>query len=397
MRFLFVSLLLLLAACAPAPTENNAERTPDAAANDSLALLEAQDAVLTDLFENNAPSVVNVRVEFFETDPPRETLIGSGFVLDAQGHIATNAALINPAAQFRGTVSVTFNDGYLTQAEIVGIDTFSDIAVLRVQVENARLRSLRFGDSDSLRTGQRVVIIGNPFGLSGSLTLGMIGGLGRQLPSAQLIDAGAIPGFQNPSILQLDAMIPPGSAGAPVLNLRGEVVGMTTALGEGSVALRGISFAVPVSTIARVAPELIAEGVVSYSYIGITTQAEEDGFTVAALAEPLNLPVTAGVLIRAVAPNSPAAEAGLRGGNRIVRVRNTEVCAGGDVIVAVNDVYIQTMSEFLTYLILKTRPGDTVRLTVVRQGETLQIPVTLSARPISGDAPSNVCQVESDE
>lgn len=380
----------LCTACAGAsPSIVPTQPTPDAA-----ALLLAEDALWAEVFARVAPSVVNIRADFSAADTARAPLIGSGFVLDTQGHIAASASLIAPAINGRAALYVTFDDGAVATAEVVGVDSFSDVAVIRAATPPDRLSPVTFGSSDALAVGARVALLSNPFGLSGTLTLGSISALGRQLPSAQLIDSGAIPGFQNPSIIQLNATIPPGAAGGALLTLRGEVVGIATALGDGSTALRGISFAVPARTIMRVAPELLADGVVDYAYIGINTLPEEDGYTLAALAEALNLPVTAGVLIRAVTPGSPAAESGLRGGSRSVQVRNLDVCAGGDVIVAVNDVYVRSMSEFLTYLILETRPGDTVMLTVVRAAETLEIPVTLSARPTSGEAALPPCAAE---
>lgn len=346
------------------------------------AVIDAADAeyqLLTNIYERVAPSVVNIEV-VTNTVGFADVGRGSGFVLDTEGHIITNAHVVNDANEVR----VTFNDGYVAEARTVGVDLFSDLAVLSVEVDPSRLFPVTFADSDTVRVGERAIAIGNPFGLASSMTVGIVSGLGRQLPSAELIDNTVIGGFNNPSIIQVDTDVNPGNSGGPLLNSHGEVIGVTTAIRTESGVFQGVGFAVPSRTVQRVVPELIANGHVEYSWIGISTLAAEDGFGVASLAEPLELPVNAGVLVTSVTPNSPAEKAGLIGGNRIVAVRGQEICAGGDIIVAVNGLFVDNMDELVSYLVVNTKPGDTVNLLVVRSGETFEVPVALEARPTEG-------------
>jgi len=253
--------------------------------------------------------------------------------------------------------------------------------VIRVRTDEARLLPVTFGDSDRLYVGQRVIAIGNPFGLESSLTYGVISALGRTLPSAQLLDPAQEP-FNNPSIIQIDAEINPGNSGGPLLDSYGTVIGVNTAIRTETGQFQGVGFAVPASTVQRVVPELIEKGRVEYSWLGISSLAVEGGFGLAGLAEPLGLPVTSGVLLQTVTPDSPADRAGLRGGtNNGTVVRGREIYVGGDIIVAINGLFVDSMDELVGYLVVNTRPGDEVTLTVIRDGETLEVPVQLGARP----------------
>lgn len=347
------------------------------------AYIEAADAeylLLQNLYARLVPSVVNVDVT---VNQPQATLSlrdstasGSGFVYSDQGHIITNAHVVNDAR----TVRVTFHDGYVADAAVIGYDVYSDLAVLRVDVPPERLYPVTFADSSALRVGQRAVAIGNPFGLASSMTVGIISALGRQLPSAELIRS-TIGGFSNPNIIQVDADINPGNSGGPLLNSAGHVIGVNTAIRSVSGIFEGVGFAVPSATVMRVVPEIIENGQVDYAWMGISSISTEGGFGVAGLAEPLNLPVTQGVLVDGVSTNSPAAEAGLRGGTRSVLIRGREVCAGGDIIVAINDTPVGTMDELMTYLVVNSRPGDEVILRIIRGQETFDLPLTLRARP----------------
>src|SRR5690606_32864072 len=306
---------------------------PTAVPSEIIEAADAEYLLLTNVYERVAPSVVNIDVTVRAMSPMFEDVAsGSGIVYDTQGHIITNAHVINDAREIR----VTFNDGYVAEAELIGMDVYSDLAVVRVQVDSSRLSPITFSDSDAVRVGQRAIAIGNPFGLASSMTVCIVSGLGRQLPSAVLIDSAAIGGFQNPSIIQVDADINPGNSGGPLLNSAGELIGVNTAIRTESGVFEGVGFAVPSNTVRRVVPELIENRRVDYAWIGISTVPADGGFTVAGLAEPLNLPVTAGVLVTQVTPNSPAANAGLRGGSQVVEVRGERICAGGDIIVAVN-------------------------------------------------------------
>lgn len=366
------------------PVNAAAEREralPSPVPDELIAEADAEHVLLTNIYERSAPSVVNIEVVVPVTGAVnlRDLGRGSGFIYDRNGHIVTNAHVINMAREIR----VTFDDGFVTSAELVGQDNYSDLAVIKVDVPVNRLQPLELADSDALRVGQRAIAIGNPFGLSSSMTVGIISGLGRQLSSAALIDSSAIPGFQNPRIIQVDAEINPGNSGGPLLDSWGRVIGVNTAIRSESGVFQGVGFSVPSNTVRRVVPELIDRGRVDYSWIGITTSPSD--YSVASMAEALRLPVNAGVLVTGVTPNSPADKAGLRGGDRLRPVREIEVCSGGDIIVAVDGNYVRNMDEMVAYLITRTYPGDTVTLLVIRDGETFDVPVTLETRPTSGD------------
>ncbi|MEQ8672725.1 MAG: trypsin-like peptidase domain-containing protein [Aggregatilineales bacterium] len=338
-----------------------------------IADADAEYLLLTNIYDRSAPSVVNLEVTI-QIGNIEDTGNGSGFVYDTDGHIITNAHVVNDANE----IWVTFNDGRVAQAEVVGVDVFSDLAVIRVDVPAEELRPLQLADSDLVRVGQRAIAIGNPFGLSSSMTVGIVSGLGRQLPSAELIDSTVIAGYNNPRIIQVDTQINPGNSGGPLLDSHGEVIGINTAIRTGSGAFEGVGFSVPSNTINRVVPELISDGEVTYSWIGISSSSQ---FDVPELTEPLDLPVTAGVLLSAVTPGSPAADAGLRGGTRITSVRGYDVCSGGDIIVAVDGIFVRNMDELVAYLVVNTKPNDSVTLVVVRGSNTFETEVTLRARP----------------
>lgn len=348
-----------------------------------VSAADAEYLLLQNIFERVAPSVVNIDVTI-EGMPEThiDVASGSGVVYDSEGNIITNAHVVSDASEIR----VTFNDGYVATAELVGLDLFSDLAVIRVNVDDEHLVPVTIGDSDAVRVGQRAIAIGNPFGLASSMTVGIVSGLGRQLRSAELIDPTGIGGFNNPSIIQVDADINPGNSGGPLLNSAGEMIGVNTAIRTETGVFEGVGFAVPSRTVHRVIPELLEKGRVEYAWIGISTVPADGGYSVAGLAEPLSLPVTAGVLVTQVTPNSPAAEAGLRGGTRLVTVRGIDICAGGDIIVAVNGEYIATMDELVSYLVVNSRPGDTINLVVVRGSETFEVPLTLQSRPSDNSA-----------
>ena len=403
MRFrhilLFTIIMAIIAACSEEPVivppqgypstpardlpvsinaEPDAQTVPTAVANTVIQSADAEYMLLTNIFERISPSVVNI-----EADVPKEsgglsTNRGSGFVFDRLGHIVTSAHIVNNAS----TIRVTFNDGYLTEGTIVGLDTYSDLSVIRVVVDTDRLRPAAImADSEQVRVGQRAIAIGNPFGLSSSMSAGIVSGVGRTLLSAQLIDTNAIPGFQNPSIIQTDTPINPGSSGGPLLNSFGEVMGVSTAIRSDSGVFAGVGFAVPANTVRRVVPELIDTGTVDYAWVGIFVTPEDNGFGVAGLAEALELPVQSGVLIRGITVGSPADVTGLRGGTFIREVRGQQICAGGDIIVAINGTYVHNLHEMVNYLLVNTKPGDTVTLQVVRGGSSFEVPMTLISRP----------------
>lgn len=352
-----------------------------------LEVIDAADAeylLLANLYERATLSVVNIEAEIEAADGTyTDVSRGSGFVYDNEGHIITNAHVVRNSTEIR----VTFNNGYIIDAEVVGADSYSDLAVIRVETEASRLQPLSLADSDRVRVGQRAIAIGNPFGLNSSMSAGIVSGLGRTLDSAALIDTNAVAYFNNPSIIQTDTPINPGNSGGPLLNSQGEVIGVTTAIRSDNGVFQGVGFAVPANTLRRVVPELIDHGSVDYAWLGINVAPESEGLGVAAIAQPLDLPVEEGVLVQAVTENSPAAKAGLRGGTRTVNVRDKELCAGGDIIVAIDDMYVGDMDALLSYMVVNTAPGDVVTLRVIRDGQTFDVPVTLEGRPESATVP----------
>ena len=381
--------LLLLSACSgvTASRENTSDEQAEASTVATTptalpdAIVDAADAeylLLTNIYQRASPSVVNIESRFRdEAGVAQETRRGSGFVYDRQGHIITNAHLVKDA----DTISVTLRNAYVLNAELLGLDSFSDLAALKVNTAEDRLTPLRIGESATVKVGQRAISIGNPFGLKTSMTTGIVSGLGRTLPSAELIDAGVAPGFDNPSIIQIDAAIHPGNSGGPLFDSKGLVIGITTAIRSDSGQFQGIGFAVPADTMRRVIPDLIAQGRVDYAWMGISVMREDGGYGVAGLSDALNLPVERGVLLRGVTEDSPAHLAGLRGGNAPIDVRGKLVCAGGDLIVAINDYYFDDLDALVTYLVQNTRPGDEVELLAIRDKRPVDITLTLESRP----------------
>ncbi len=393
-----LALTLLIAGCQAAPAvppnavastplnalvsyQQQENQTPTAVPQAIIDSADAEYLLLMNIYDRVTPSVVNIDVTINTPHPGiTDQASGSGFVYNDQGYIITNAHVVSDAT----SILVTFHDGTVAPATLVGFDAYADIAVVKVDnVDRARLVPVVFGDSDTLHVGARAIAIGNPFGLASSMTVGIISGLGRQLPSAELV-TNIVGGFNNPSIIQVDADINPGNSGGPLLDSHGQVIGVNTAIRTESGIFEGVGFAVPSRTVQRVVPELIESGKVNYSWLGIYTVPAENGLSVAGLADDLDLPVSAGVLVENVSANSPAAKADLHGGDRSVSVRGRDICAGGDIIVAVNQHYVNTMDDLVAYLVANTKPGDTITLLVVRGGDTFDVPLTLEQRP-TGD------------
>jgi len=338
---------------------------------------DAENAILTNVYLRVNPSVVNIEIV---SGVHRAVNIvdssGSGFVLDGEGHIVTNAHVVRDAEE----ILVTFSDGYVINAELIAVDDYSDLAVIRVDPERAPLVPVELGDSNTLQVGQRVIAIGNPFGLAGSMTVGIISALGRSLPSAQLLDS-SYERYSNPSIIQIDAAVNPGNSGGPLLDSFGRVVGVNTAIRTENGGFQGIAFAVPVNTVKRIVPQLIEKGSAQYPWLGISSPDTEGGYSVAALADELGLPVRTGILVTDVIPGSPAERAGLSAGTQTRTIRGIPIPVDGDIIVAINGQTVRGIDDLLAYLVENTSPGDTVVLTIVRGGETLDVDVKLGVRP----------------
>jgi 2-alkenal reductase len=294
---------------------------------------------------------------------------GSGFVIDEAGHIVTN----NHVVAGSDAVRVTFYDGTVLAAEVLGADSFSDLAVIQVvnPPEGYVFFPVPLGDSDEVLVGQRAIAIGNPYGLSNTMTVGIVSAVGRTLPADN--------NFSNPLIIQTDAPINPGNSGGPLLNSQGEVIGVNSAIRTDTGSNSGIGFAVPVNTVKLIIPQLIETGTVAYPYLGI--QALGSDITLRALALEYAIPVQDGVLITAVLPDTAAERAGLRGGSQTVNFRGAQVTLGGDIIVAIDGVPIRSFDELIGYLISNTNVGDEVVVTIFRDGALQDLDLVIGARP----------------
>lgn len=335
--------------------------------------LSEQESVLGQLYETAAPSVVSISYGLRFGDDFIFTSIssGSGFVINDSGYIVTNAHVLQlPAdiSQFiedeelevsESRVEVRMFDGTITQADIIGIDLDSDLAVIQVDVAPEFLRPIDFADSERLRVGQTVLAIGNPFSNDWTMTSGIISALNRSIPG--------LVGFSIGGVIQTDTAINPGNSGGPLINLEGDVIGVNSQINTESGSNSGIGFAVPSNLASKVVEQLIANGVVEYSFIGIQSR-PVDLDLINAFELPNNL---RGVAVLATFEDTPANTAG------VLPLSGRSV----DIITAIDGVPIGDFDELLGYLAINTLPGDSVMLTVYRSGEYLQLPLTLTSRP----------------
>jgi S1-C subfamily serine protease len=326
--------------------------------DDLLALAAAEEQLLIQLYERVSVSVVNIGVTTRDGGGT-----GSGFVLDSEGHIVTNSHVVEDGEE----ILVRFADDTTVEAELVGADADSDLAVIQVDVAAELLRPVELGDSAALRVGQRAIAVGNPFGFEQTMTTGIISALGRVVRQDS--------GFSLPQLIQTDAAINPGNSGGPLLNSQGQVIGVTTLIFSRSGSSAGVGFAVPVNTIKRVAPALIATGRYADPWLGIS------GLTITpAVAEELDLPVERGILLLNVVQRGPAGKAGLRAGDLEIEAGGATLAARGDIVLAIDGATVREMDDLIVYL-AETRVGQRVALTVVRGGEERSVEVTLEERP----------------
>jgi S1-C subfamily serine protease len=336
---------------------------------------------LEDLFRETQQSIVQVSGTATNNNMVSGVTLGSGFVYDNSGHIVTNYHVVAGD----NDISITFIDGTVYRASVVGTDQYSDLAVLSVQddVPTDKLKPLPLGNSSSLRVGQEVVAIGNPFGLSGSMTEGIVSGLNRLIPVYQdPLSNVAAPAFSIPDVIQTDAAINPGNSGGPLLDMEGEVIGINSAIFSTTGGFAGIGFAIPSNTIKQVAPSLITTGSYQHPWLGIS------GIDMTPeIAEAMGLDEPRGFLVIEAAPGGPADRAGIHGGNTPAQLDGREIALGGDVILAINDKDIRKIDDVLGYLQQATKVGETVTLSVWRDGQIIQINVPLGPRPSLQDSP----------
>lgn len=318
---------------------------------------------LIEIFEKSEPGVVRINVQRAEQSNGTSG-VGSGFVFDKQGHIITNAHVVKNVKK----VVVTFLDGRSYNAEIVGSDQYTDIGVIKVNADLSLLQPLPLGDSANLKVGEPIAAIGNPFGLSGSMTSGIISQLGRLLPSGA--------GYSIPDVIQTDAAINPGNSGGPLLNMRGEIVGINTAIQSTTGEFTGVGFAVPSQTLAKIVPKIIVDGKYTHPWIGIAGRDIDPD-----LAKVLNLNDAVGFLVITVVDDSPAAKAGIHGSNETVEVDGIKYPIGGDIILTVDGNQVRKIDDILIHLQRAKSVGDEMVLEVLRDGRTTNITITLDERP----------------
>lgn len=347
---------------------------------------------LPDLFDKVEKSVVQITEPgSTQASEPSPSRLGSGFVYDKLGHIVTNFHVVDGAKNNK--VYVTFLDGISYEGDIIGTDPYSDLAVLKLsEVDNnvsSKLVPLELGNSSTIRIGQKVVAVGNPFGLSGSLSEGIISGLGRLMPAgdnggstqnpydkSQIMKP--VPSFSIPDIIQTDAAINPGNSGGPLIDMNANVIGINTAIFSNTGVYSGIGFAIPSNFLTKIVPLLIKNGEYDHPYIGI------NGFDITPeIAKLLNLPELIGFLVINVTDDSPAKLAGILGGNKSMLINGLPIELGGDIVTEIDDKTVRKVDDILSYLENYKRIGDNVTLTVLRGPDLVKQTVTipLIARP----------------
>jgi S1-C subfamily serine protease len=323
------------------------------------------DADLVTLYQQLNPGVVSIQVYVQRGDASGQGA-GSGFIVDDRGYIVTNNHVVSGATQ----VIVVFYEETEVEAEVVGTDADSDLAVLKVSQVPDGAHSLPLGDSDQVQEGESVVAIGNPFGYQSSMTAGIVSAVGRTLPSG-------LTAFSIPNAIQTDAPINPGNSGGPLLNLRGEVIGVNAQIRTDGTSRSnsGVGFAIPVNVVRQVIPSLIERGAYQWPWLGI------EGTSVNLfIAQANGLDSQQGAYISNVLEDGPSLEAGLQGSTGLRQVSGLQVPVGGDVVIEADGQPVRNFSDLL-YLVALKHPGEVIRLTVLRDGQQQQIDVTLQPRP----------------
>lgn len=317
---------------------------------------------LNKLYEEIYPSVVLVESKREESSHRQ----GSGFIYSEDGYIITNQHVVGEG---RG-VRITFPDGKIEEAEIIGEDIYSDIAVLKVDRED--LNPIPVGSTEQLNPGDAVVALGNPFGLEGTITKGIVSQKNRLMTTEE--------GFSIPNVIQTDAAINPGNSGGPLLNMKGEVIGINTAIRTETGTFVGIGFSVSVDTMQKVVPNLIDKGEYKHSWLGIRGRPMNPQ-----IAEEINTNQEKGVLVSEVVRGGPADKAGLKEGTYTKEIWGEEINLGGDIIIEMNGEEIMDMNELISYIAQHTEPGEEVTLKIEREGEVKEKQLTMGERPAPGE------------
>jgi serine protease Do len=361
-------------------------------ANPAADLIAAYEGTLVDVYDKVNPSVVNIDVvetvsansqglpnvnpNFGQGELPQQSALGSGFVWDEQGNIVTNNHVVDGADK----VTVTFADGTVASAKVVGQDPNSDLAVIKVAVPESQLVPIEVMDSTQTKVGQLAVAIGNPYGLSGTMTVGVISGLDRSLPvglEKSLVQSGPV--YSIPDIIQTDAAINPGNSGGVLVDAQGQLIGVTAAIQSTVQANSGVGFVIPAKIVQMVVPELIKSGKYDHPWMGISgTSLTPD------LAKANNLDEgQRGAIVIDVVSSSPAEKAGLQGGASQGSDKGQNTPTGGDVIIAADRQTVNNFEDLVSYLYENKQVGQTVKLTILRDGAEKTIELTLGKLPTS--------------
>jgi 2-alkenal reductase len=339
--------------------------TPTPLSEEALAPIDIEEQLITNLYQRVSPAVVHITariytMDFFRGPVPSEGT-GSGFIVDDIGHIVTNNHVIEGAE----SIEVTFADESRVSARVIGADPLNDLAIILPEKLPSGFKPVTLGSSEEIRVGQRAIAIGNPFGLERTLTSGVISAVGRPLRVSE-------DNFIF-NVIQTDAAINPGNSGGPLLDSRGQVIGVNTAIREDA---EGIGFAVPVDTLKRVMSALIDKGEYPHPFLGVL------GYSITPeLADMLDLPTERGVLIAQLYQNGPADVAGIHGAEQEITIGNRRILTGGDIITAINGEAVRDWLGYLAFLELQTDVGDTVLLTILREGKEIAIEASLIAQP----------------
>ena len=376
LTLIVTTFLILLAACSPQTATTLIEQANDPAATDTTnteVMIEnsSQPVFYAAPAVSTATDLQSKLIRLYQQANPAVVYVinsngtsGSGFVYDKQGHIVTNQHVVSGAR----SLEIVFAGGERMQAEIVGSDTDSDLAVIQVSGLPQGVTPLALASTDSIMVGQFVVAIGNPYGEQGSMSLGIISGLGRTLPSQRVLSTGST--YTLPEVIQTDAPINPGNSGGPLLNLDGEVVGVTSAIASETGSNSGVGFAIPVQALELIIPDLIASGEHSYAYMGVSY---DDEITLEEQAI-YNLAQTSGAYLISVATGSPAHKAGLV-------AANPNTGRDGDLIIAIDGQPIDSYTDLNRFLVFNATPGQKIELTVLSNGAEKTVTLTLGRRP----------------
>ena len=327
---------------------------------ESVGIERSYEYSLIDIFEKSEESVVQVNVLRGGSDGG----MGSGFVYSEEGYIITNQHVVRDAKK----VTVTFLDGEAYIGDVIGTDPDLDIAVVKVSPSNTYLQPITIGDSSKLKVGEKIAAIGNPFGLSGSMTSGIVSQIGRLLPQES--------GYSIPDVIQTDAAINPGNSGGPLINMKGEVVGINTAIQSITGEFSGIGFAVPSNTVKKIVPVLIEDGEFKHPWMGISgTDVDPE------LADFRELKSSKGFLVISVIEGSPAEQAGLIGVTETKEIDGRELAVDGDIVLSIDGKTVRKISDILIHLQREKSIGDEMVLSVNRNGEILELTMVLEERP----------------